>query len=67
MKVDLQPFDEYGGNNEKGENIAVIVEGIEILDIWANGRISAPIGSPIDRELNKLKLTFKKYGDEKHE
>jgi hypothetical protein len=45
-QVQWEPFDKYGGYNPKGENLAMSIDGVEIFDFWANGRITAPVGSP---------------------
>lgn len=44
--VTWQGFDDFGGDNEKGPNYGLVINGIEVLDFWANGLISAPQGSP---------------------
>ena len=47
-QIQWEPFDEYGGFNPEGQNLAMSINGIEVLDFWASGVISAPIGSPAE-------------------
>lgn len=44
--VTWQGFDDFGGDNERGPNYGLVINGIEVLDFWASGLISAPQGSP---------------------
>ena len=53
-KIEWEPFDKFGGYNPKGTNWALSIDGIEILDFWSNGLITAPVGSPAEQLGKKI-------------
>jgi len=53
-KIEWEPFDNFGGYNPKGTNWALGIDGVEILDFWSNGLITAPVGSPAEQLGKKI-------------
>jgi hypothetical protein len=54
-----EPFDDFGGYNPKGENLALIINEVEIFDFWANGLITAPVGSPAELRGKRKKMRWR--------
>jgi hypothetical protein len=47
-KIEWEPFDDFGGYNPQGPHAALIINGVEVYDFWADGRVTCPIGSPAE-------------------
>ena len=53
-KIEWERFDKFGGYNPRGTNWALSIDGVEILDFWSNGLITAPVGSPAEQLGKKI-------------